>query len=310
MKSNKPLISVIICNYNYGRYIAQAIESALAQTYPNIELIIIDDGSTDNSRQVIDKYVKKNPEIRFIKQTNHGLAFSRNIGLDAARGDYIVFLDSDDILSEEYVQSFYKTLYTKSVDIVYGDIEHIDSQSLPDGVEGIFPEFSLDELLVRNYINASAMVRKSAIGDLRFDGELRQLGLTHEDWDFWLGLALKGAKFAKNNQEKLLYRVHGGSMVNYGDLIKQGEQFVKVYEHLVKKYSQKYPKIFQDIWRKATRYYQIETYRTAQKAAQITDYNEAEIANLKNQIQALRNSTSYKFGQVLTAPKRWLKGNK
>lgn len=98
----KPLVSVIIDNYNYGRFIAEAINSVLSQTYTNYEIIIVDDGSNDNSREVIDKYYKRYPDkITPVYKDNGGQASAFNAGFKVARGDIIAFLDSDDYWFED-----------------------------------------------------------------------------------------------------------------------------------------------------------------------------------------------------------------
>ena len=96
-----PLVSIIINNYNYGRYIRQAIESALSQTHKNVELIIVDDGSTDESRCIIEEY--KDRAIVIAKQ-NGGQASAFNVGIMEAKGDFILLLDSDDYLFPEAAQ--------------------------------------------------------------------------------------------------------------------------------------------------------------------------------------------------------------
>ncbi len=99
----KNLITVYITNHNYGKYIKQSIDSVLKQTYQNFELIIIDDGSTDNSREIIEKY-SKNKKIRIIYQKNKGLTVSNNIALKVANGEYITRLDADDWLDANFLQ--------------------------------------------------------------------------------------------------------------------------------------------------------------------------------------------------------------
>src|SRR5687768_8169523 len=91
---NQPLISVIIPNYNYGIYLGQAIDSVLKQTYSKVEIIVVDDGSTDNSQDILIKYKEK---ITFIKQANKGVGAARNTGVKNSSGEFVSFLDSDDI---------------------------------------------------------------------------------------------------------------------------------------------------------------------------------------------------------------------
>jgi glycosyltransferase involved in cell wall biosynthesis len=98
--SYKPLVSVVIPTYNRTQQTIAAMESVLAQTYPNFEIIVVDDGSTDGSDQTIQQFIRQRtnsgPQIRFFRQTNHGASVARNTGISEAQGEYIAFLDSDD----------------------------------------------------------------------------------------------------------------------------------------------------------------------------------------------------------------------
>ena len=98
-----PRVTIYLTNHNYGRYIAQAIDSVLAQTLQDFELIVIDDGSTDDSRNVIERYAS-HPRIVTVFQENKGLNVTNNIALRAARGDYIMRLDADDWLDPHALQ--------------------------------------------------------------------------------------------------------------------------------------------------------------------------------------------------------------
>jgi len=102
MQKKSPLLSVIIPTYNRARFIAEAIDSVLAQTYTNFELIVVDDGSTDNTRQVLQPYMNR---IRYIFQENAGCSTARNTGLKEAKGEWIAYLDSDDIWMPEKLQT-------------------------------------------------------------------------------------------------------------------------------------------------------------------------------------------------------------
>ncbi len=101
MNNNQPLVSIIVNNYNYGRFIGEAIDSALNQTYPNTEVVVVDDGSTDESREVISQY--KDRIISVLKE-NGGQASAFNVGLSTSHGDIIIFLDSDDYLFPNAVE--------------------------------------------------------------------------------------------------------------------------------------------------------------------------------------------------------------
>lgn len=117
---NKIEFSIIIPVYNGEKYIKKCIESALSQSFSsNFEVIVINDGSTDNSRAILDSF--KNEKLRIFNNKNRGPAFSRNFGIEEAKGRYIVFLDADDILDKDALQNFHASLYKmeNSADIVF-----------------------------------------------------------------------------------------------------------------------------------------------------------------------------------------------
>ena len=103
-KNFNPLITIYITNHNYGKYLSKSINSVLKQTYSNYELIIIDDGSTDNSKNIIKKY-QNLKNIKIIFQKNKGLLVSNNIALKLSNGDYITRLDADDWLDENFIKN-------------------------------------------------------------------------------------------------------------------------------------------------------------------------------------------------------------
>ena len=96
MEMTTPVLSIIVPVYNVEKYLARCIDSILAQTFTDFELILVDDGSTDNSGEICDEYAGKDPRIIVIHKENGGVSSARNHGLDIARGEYITFVDSDD----------------------------------------------------------------------------------------------------------------------------------------------------------------------------------------------------------------------
>ena len=120
---NNVEISVYIPNYNYGEYLENAIESLFKQTFKKFEIIIIDDGSSDKSLEVIKKYTsKKNKNIRVIQHKNKGLIKSSNIAIRASKGRYIMRLDADDYLKSEALEKFYAAINKDSeIAMVYSD---------------------------------------------------------------------------------------------------------------------------------------------------------------------------------------------
>ncbi len=129
IESNQSMISIIIPCYNYGHLIAETIDSILNQTYQNFEIIVINDGSTDNTETVVGAYANNDARIKYYKYSNGGLGASRNKGLEKATGNYIQFLDADDLLErskfEVQLQIFKDN---PQVDIVYGSVRYFTNK--------------------------------------------------------------------------------------------------------------------------------------------------------------------------------------
>ena len=119
------LISVVIPVYNTEKYLRESIESVLNQTYRHFELIIVNDGSTDSSKDIIDEYAKKDDRIRAFHKQNGGVSSARNFGIDKAKGDYICFIDADDIIEDIYLETLYAALQD-GADSSVGGFKHIN----------------------------------------------------------------------------------------------------------------------------------------------------------------------------------------
>ncbi len=133
-------ITVIVPVYNVENYLEEAINSVISQTYKNLEILIIDDGSTDNSSQICDKYAKKDIRIKVFHQTNKGLSGARNTGLKNATGKYIMFLDSDDKFEPQACETMYKFIERTKADYAIGNYINIDE----DGSKWETPIFKKD----------------------------------------------------------------------------------------------------------------------------------------------------------------------
>ncbi|OYW44360.1 hypothetical protein B7Z28_00150 [Candidatus Saccharibacteria bacterium 32-45-3] len=221
---NKPLISIIITNYNYGQFIPKAIESVFEQTYPNIELVIINDGSTDDSDEVIREIIDKNPDrnIKYITRENHGVVYTRNEGIEVASGEYICYLDADDYFNKDYIENSYYIAIEFGADVVYPNWHYVgDWLGRPDTN---FPEFSNESLqLQKLHCTPASLIRSRAIGDLRFESEK-----VAEDWDFFIGLSLKGAKFKLAKDNYINYRIRQGTRSSRNDPKVDTQHFVEI----------------------------------------------------------------------------------
>lgn len=217
---NIPLVSVIIPAYNIEKYIRESIDSALSQTYQNIEIIIVDDGSIDGTKKVIEPYIK-NGKVKYIYQENKGLAGARNTGIKNSKGDFIALLDSDDIFLPQKIERQVKVLEDNpNFGICYCDLLHFTDR-LASSFEASragtnpreffhhryqYPSGNLFKaLLEKQFINPlTVVVRKSIFNKFGlFDERLRR----SEDWELWLRFAYTGIGFYYLNEILAYYRI-------------------------------------------------------------------------------------------------------
>ena len=159
MYKNKYLISVIMPVFNVEKYLSTSIESILKQQYDNFELILVDDGSTDNSGNICDQYMALDRRIKVIHKDNSGLSDARNVGLSCARGDYITYVDSDDSVSDKYLLVMINNISKYDADIVQvdytKDITAIDTINKEKVVLESSEEILLDLLYLKNFKEAA-----------------------------------------------------------------------------------------------------------------------------------------------------------
>jgi glycosyltransferase involved in cell wall biosynthesis len=210
-----PLVSIIIPCYNAERWIAEAIESALAQTYSPVEVIVIDDGSTDNTLKIVQSF--GNPKIKWETGTNQGGNVVRNKGFGLSKGEYIQWLDADDYLLPEKIEHQAAYLQRTGCDIVYGDWRHQfheenDHIWLGDIKESGNQEDILEALLSGWWAAPLAYLMKREIVEKigGWDEKLR----AGQDRDFWLRAAIAGAKFSYQSGCHSIYRRYGNVTVS------------------------------------------------------------------------------------------------
>lgn len=223
--TSRPLVSIIMPTYNYAQMIGEAVESLQSQTYTNWECFVIDDGSTDDTAEVVARVAERDPRIRYTCQTNQRQSVAKNTALAKIRGEYLQFLDADDLIESRKLE--HQVAYLEAdpeVDIVYGGVRYFRTHcrnerlysmaedNLPwmPGVSGVGRDILPS--LVRGNIMAinSPLVRRvvvEAVG--HFDVRLPPA----EDWDFWLRCALAGAhfQFVEIQDTLALVRMHSTS---------------------------------------------------------------------------------------------------
>ena len=113
----KPLVSVIVPIYNVEKYLSKCIDSIISQTYENIEILLIDDGSTDSCPEICDSYAKKDPRVKPYHKQNEGLSKTRNFAISVMTGDYYCFVDGDDSVHSDYIMTMYNTMIENQADL-------------------------------------------------------------------------------------------------------------------------------------------------------------------------------------------------
>ena len=191
-----PKVSIIIPAYNAARYIKEAVDSALAQTYPSVEVVVIDDGSTDDTKRILEPYIGAG-KIKYVYQTNKGLAGARNTGIKNSSGEFIAFLDADDLFLPEKVAAQARVLEeNRGYGVCYSDLTHFTDTNPPTFFRHRYSYSSgnvFRELLKKQFINPlTVMARRSLFDEYGcFDEALRR----SEDWDLWLRWAHAGVRF-------------------------------------------------------------------------------------------------------------------
>lgn len=284
-----PKVSIIVPCYNQAHYMAETLNSVIAQTYDNWECIILNDGATDNTEEVALEYCNRDSRFRYHKHENKGLSATRNVGIRLAEGQYLQFLDSDDILAPEKLQKQVSLLEDTGADVCTChhdmfnncDFEHRYTYPLSEASH----KFTVKDLGNTFIITPhDGLCRKSFIieNEVFFKEDLRSL----EDWLFWATLIVKQAKFIEINEILAHYRIHLDSMSKQRDtmLVSSIESAFYLYEILPKDMRVEYVK-----------------YQSEQQVAR------CKLFLRDRQLEVKASSLDYKLGNILLKPFRVLK---
>ncbi|MBL8816497.1 MAG: glycosyltransferase [Planctomyces sp.] len=216
----KPLVSVVIPCFNGAEDVAGAIDSALAQQNCEVEVIVINDGSSDETANVLNRYGDR---IRTVHQENRGLPKTRNLGIELALGEWVAFLDHDDLWMPDKLQKQLEGATTEDAGVVYtntlnfGDSDRVDSlRHVPDQM----PQGDLFEaLLMDNFlVTSSLMVRRTILDSV---GRFTESPVMAEDWDLWLKIAAAGHRFVPVREPLTRYRWRAGSFSKHYDRMRR-----------------------------------------------------------------------------------------
>lgn len=212
--------SVVVPAFNAAQTVTSAVESALAQTETDLEVIVVDDGSSDATGELVSKIT--DPRVRLVSQTNRGLSAARNAGITAARGTYIAFLDSDDLWLPRFLELTYRALegvadpgfaYTDAYafDALSGRVRRrtVMQHAHPPAPPPTDPDAFLLELLERNFVYVSTVVPAEVLAAVDGFDEHRHGA---EDHDLWLRIVLAGYRAVWVPGQHALYRLHSGQL--------------------------------------------------------------------------------------------------
>lgn len=204
--------SIIIPCYKHVQYLPEAVDSALAQTYNNFDIIIINDGSPDNTREVAEDYAKKHKNIRVINQSNKGLASARNSAIINSDSQVILPLDADDKIDKTYLEKTIKKMIDNpSVGIVGTDMQIFGEQ---DVLLRLTRPTTLENLKVNNQLFVCSLIRREAINQCGgYNPKMDRLG-GFEDWDMWIDIVKRGWGVEYVAEPLFYYRRRSGGMAD------------------------------------------------------------------------------------------------
>jgi glycosyltransferase involved in cell wall biosynthesis len=304
----RPLCSLVMPSYNVERYIADALDSALAQTYRPLEIVVIDDGSTDGTADVVAGY-REHPEVVYVRQENRGLAGARNRGVAESHGKYVGLLDADDIWMPTKVEKCVALLEAQpDVGWVTTDCFLMqDEQKTQDHYYGTFEpkEFptgaaQLPTLATRNFMSVACVIRRSLFDRFgTYDEGLR----SSEDYDLWIRFMLGGTAVARIDEPLGWYRLRADSLS--ADPAPQWETHLTVLErhaHALWTRGARIPaRECYDIARRAARRGdRVQALRFASMAARATDVDRTTRA--KYALSALRDAVTPVRGARANGP--------
>jgi len=214
MSKEKPLVSILLCVYNCEKYIDECIKSIISQTFKKFEVIIIDDGSTDKSAELIEIFLKDDNRIKFYKKKNAGLTESLNYGISLTNSNYIIRLDADDLMFKKRIETIYNLILKSNADIVVNRSLVIDSNG-----KKLKRTKKLNYVLFKKYLlkgfspvaHSSVIFKKEKIIELGLYSSFYEKS---QDYDLWLRMLSNKAKFYFCNQTLTGLRIHSESLTS------------------------------------------------------------------------------------------------
>ena len=248
-KNEKNLISIVVPIYNAETYLNQCIKSIIEQSYKNIEIILINDGSTDDSGIICDEYAQKDIRIKVIHNKNQGVSISRNIGIQEARGEYISFVDADDFISKKYVEILYQLIIKDNAQIsTVGNDEYYEGKMIKTskGIRKVLHSEEAIKMILKErdmtHVCWGKMYKKELFDDedIKFDSTMK-IG---EDLKIIIPIIEKCKKISIDTREKLYhYRKNEKSITQQKGKKDLWIQEIELSKQIVEWTYKKYPKV-------------------------------------------------------------------
>ena len=240
------LITVIIPIYKVEEYLEKCLDSVINQTYTNLEIILVDDGSPDNCGNICDKYAKKDERIKVIHKENGGLSDARNVGIKNANGKYITFVDSDDYITKDYVGYLYSLIKEYNVKLAICGIKTIwketkKSKSEREKVECLDTKEAFKNMLFARGIEVAAY-GKLYLTEL-WNGLEFPKGKAYEDTAVTYKLIEKSKKIAYGSKNCYYYVARVGSISKQQQFNKNEEDYIRHTQEMLKYIKEKYPEL-------------------------------------------------------------------
>lgn len=273
--NKQPKISIIIPCYNQALFLSESLESVISQTLTDWECIVVNDGSTDNSLSIANEYALRDPRIKTVSQENSGPSAARNHGVQESHGEYILFLDGDNVIAPTYLARGFEYLETHpACTLYYSKLQYIGKRC------GAFDicYTSYKDLLAENSIDCTCLIHRN---DFDRVGGFDEIMKGYEDWEFFIRLLYKNKIVFQDAEVLFYYRIHD-TQNSVNAQAKKREEELRTY-------------IFNKHYAKYQEYFGYPQLVYAQ-------YN-----RIGHEIEGLLNSNAYKLGRILIAPLQWLK---
>ncbi len=233
----QPLITVVVPVYNVEKYLRKNLDSIICQTYKNLQIILINDGSTDNGAAICAEYLAKDERIEFYSQDNAGLSAARNVGIEKAKGEYLAFVDSDDYIDPDYIEYLHNLIIENDADMsicgIRESYENDKERNLSDGYkdEILSREKCLERMMLEKGYNCSAyakLYKRKIWGNIEYPE-----GKHYEDLGTTYKYILRSDKIAYGAESKYEYFIRKGS-ISHSDFSMKKLDIIELTDEMCK----------------------------------------------------------------------------